>query len=351
MVPRTTLVNILAFIGAMAVLLAAYAGLSMLLAPPSPRNAVTRIDVLESHLVDPTAVRALPANRGYVGRLEQADASDVRDHGHRRADVLLDWLTTDPQAALRYLASRRYRDLLLPGVARAVARIATAADLLEIVNTAEEPMDCLYALERDLRPAAVNGLAQQMAAVDPSVAVPVAEQVAWMLADINLDRGLAFALAQPEATRGSAVGGLLEALRNKADGAAQGQAIFNSLPADLQASNNVRFALGTLVWGADPAGALQTLEAITDPLMRRNGLLFLSGQASSTAPETAIAAVYASGLPSQGVANHVGFILQNWNAVDPAAVAAFLANTQVIPGSDVARYQQQLAVPTPTPAR
>jgi hypothetical protein len=73
------------------------------------------------------------------------------------------------------------------------------------------------------------------------------------------------------------------------------------------------------------------------------GLLYLSGETASSSPETAIAAIYESGISSQGIYNHVNPIIQNWSAVDPQAAANFLATTQIIPPGDLAKYNQ---VPT-----
>jgi len=117
------------------------------------------------------------------------------------------------------------------------------------------------------------------------------------------------------------------------------------LPPPIQTADPVLFSYGNAIWGSDPVAALQTLESIASPRERTMALIALSQNAASASPETAIAAVYASGVSDQGIYNHVSRILQNWSAVDPQTAAAFLSTTQLIPSGDVAKFTPMVMAP------
>jgi hypothetical protein len=145
--------------------------------------------------------------------------------------------------------------------------------------------------------------------------------------------------------RSYAMGDIFSALRSDPNGEAEIRSLYDALPPSEQASDPVRFGYGNAIWGSDPVAALQSLEGISSAKMRMLGLMALSQNAASSSPETAIAAVYASGVSEQGIYNHVSQILQNWSAVDPQAATNFLSTTQIIPASDVSKYTPIVASP------
>jgi hypothetical protein len=149
-----------------------------------------------------------------------------------------------------------------------------------------------------------------------------------------------------ENVRDYAIGGVLEELRTGPNGESTIRSLYATLPGSIQTSDPVRLSYGNAIWASDPVAALQMLEGITAPQTRMLGLLILAKNSASSSPETAIAAIYASGIPEQGVYNHVGAILQNWSAVDPQAASSFLATTQIIPPIDLPRYAQAIAPPS-----
>jgi hypothetical protein len=266
--------------------------------------------------------------------------------GDRRGPLLLEWIWADRTGAMRFLAANRYRDLSYPGLAYAVARKATVAELLAMANGAETAYGALMSVGRYLPANVINAFANMMSSVNPDAAAQTTQAMGSLLAGLNVDRSVAFAMSQPtDALRASAIEGVFQQLRSTASGESEVKALYASLPPVLQSNDHVLFEYGNAVWGSDPSGALQALENIGDPRTRMSGLIVLSHNAASASPEIAVAAVYASGLTEQGIYNHVSQILQNWNALDPQGAANFLATTQVIPSASMARYRQLLATP------
>jgi hypothetical protein len=266
--------------------------------------------------------------------------------GDRRGPLLLQWIWADRAGAMRILAANRYRDLWYPGLAYAVAKKATAAELLAMANGADSPYGAIVNVGHWVPAEVINEFANMMASVSPDAAIQTTLAVASVLAGLNVDRSVAFAMSQPtDALRASAIEGVFQQLRTTASGESEVKSLYASLPPALQSNDHVLFEYGNATWGSDPSGALQALENIADPRVRMTGLLVLSRNAASASPEIAVAAVYASGLSDQGIYNHVSSILQNWNALDPQGAANFLATTQVIPSASIARYRQLLAAP------
>lgn len=293
----------------------------------------------------PAPAASLPRAQSQSGtfeeRLAAAPGTDWSNTAERwrRAAILIEWLGADRSAALHFLASNRFTDIFLPGLAEAIGRTASAAELLAVANSAENPGSAISMIGKWAGPEAVNGLADLMPSVNADAAPQTAGAVAGLLAGINLDRGLAFAMAQPDArVRADAIGGVFDELRGGPNGETAIRALYARMPPDIQSSDPVRFSYGNVIWGSDPVAALQTLEGIASPQARTMGLLVLARNTASSSPETAIAAIYASGLTPQGIYNHVGPILQNWSAVDPQAAASFLSTTQIIPSGDLPRY-------------
>ena len=246
-----------------------------------------------------------------------------------------------------FLARNRFEDIWLPELAKAIGKAATASELLAIANSASNPGQAVYVIGKYASPDVVNGLAGLMPSVGTDAAAPTAEAISNLLADVNLDRAVAFALAQTdEQVRAHAIGGVFDELRSGPNGEAAIRSLYATLPPAIQTSDPVRFSYGNAIWGSDPVAALETLEGIASSQMRTNGLLVLSRNTASASPETAIAAVYASGISAQGIYNHVGPILKNWSAVDPQAEANFLSTTQIIPSADLPKYAPM--VPTPS---
>jgi hypothetical protein len=249
---------------------------------------------------------------------------------------------------MRFLAANRYRDLHLNGVAKAVGAKSSASEVVSMANSAEDPFEAVYQVGKWLPAAEINALSGMMASVNPDSLRPVTSAVAGLLANLNVDRAMNFALGQPtDETRAAAIGGVFDQLRDTASGEAQIRSLVASLPASLRSSDPVLFEIGESTWATDPAAALQTLESIADPMMRMTGLLHLSALSASASPETAIAAVYAAGLSDRGIYNHVSQILQNWSAVDPKAAADFLSTTQIIPPGDMQKFAPIVAQPPP----
>lgn len=266
--------------------------------------------------------------------------------GDRRGPLLLEWIWADRAAAMRFLAANRYRDLSYPGLAYAVAKNATAAELLTMANGADLPYGAVMSVGRWVSAEVINAFANMMASVNPDAAAQTTMAVGSLLAGLNVDRSVAFAMSQPtDALRASAIEGVFQQLRTTASGESEVKALYASLPPALQSNDHVLFEFGNATWGSDPAGALQALENIGDPRIRMTALVVLSHNAASASPEIAVAAIYASGLSDQGIYNHVSQIIRNWNALDPQGAANFLATTQVIPSASMARYRQLLASP------
>lgn len=290
-----------------------------------------------------TSVRPGPgaALQPFEDRLRQIPAEDWRNVVDRtkRASILIEWLAVDRKAALGFFSRTHYKDLWLPGVTAAIGEKATPMELLDIANGADDPFDAVYQVARWGSAAAVNGLADLMPSVSVSAAGPTAVAIGSLLADINIDRAMAFAMDQAtDALRSSAIAGVMDELGSKPNGDAAVRAWYSSLPASLQSSDKVLGAYGDSIWASDPVTALQTLQGIGDPRTKMIACLVLARSTESSSPETAIAAVYESGLTGVGIYNHVNAILQNWSAVNPQAAASFLATTQIIPASDMPQY-------------
>lgn len=298
----------------------------------------------------PTPARTATAPRApsFEAGLRGTENVDWKDNDARaqRGAVLVEWLARNRGAALRYLARNRFKDLWMPGVTKAIGATATPAEILDIANGAESPGEAVYQVARWADPSVINGLADLMASVGAEAAGPTAYAIGNLLSGINLDRAVAFAMSQAtDAVRAYAIGGVLEQLSESPNGDAEVRAIYAALPPALQGSDQVAASYGDAIWESDPAAALQALEAISSPKTKMFSLLSLANRAASTSPETAIAALYASGLPEQGVINHVTPILQKWSAVDPQAAASFLSTTQIIPSGDLPKYGPAVTAP------
>ncbi len=305
---------------------------------PAAKEASVRFP---AHATSPSIPEASVMPQSFEERLRVVPGTDWnnKDERSRRAAILVEWLGADRSAALHYLALNHFSDIFLPGLAEAIGRTANAAELLAVANSAENPGGAISMIGKWAGPETINGLADLMPSVSADAAPQTAAAVAGLLAGINLDRGLAFAMAQTDPrSRADAIGGVFDELRGGPNGETAIRALYTKMPPDIQSSDPVRFSYGNVIWGSDPVAALQTLEGIASPQARTMGLLVLARNTASSSPETAIAAIYASGLTPQGIYNHVGPILQNWSAVDPQAAASFLSTTQIIPSGDVSRY-------------
>ena len=279
--------------------------------------------------------------------LRDTEDVDWKDNAARarRGAVLVDWLSRNRAAALRYIARNRFKDLWMPGVTKAVGATATPPEILDIANGSENPGEMVYQVARWAGAAVVNELAELMPSVNADAAGPTAYAIGSLLSGINLDRAVAFAMGQAnDQVRAYAIGGVLEQLSASPNGDAEVRAIYSTLPPAIQGSDQVAASYGDAIWASDPAAALQALEGISSQKTRMLSLVALANRSASSSPETAIAALYASGLPEQGIINHVAPILQNWSAVDPQAAASFLSTTLIIPSADLPKY-----VPTVAP--
>jgi hypothetical protein len=289
----------------------------------------------------PVAATAEPRIRSFEQRLQESPAADWKNPASQaqRAAIFIEWLNADRGAAMRYLAHAGYKDLWLPGVARAIGERATAAELLDIANGADHPGETVYQVGRWANAGAINDLANLMPSVDAGAAGKTAGAIGSLLAGINMDRAMAFAMGQPtDLLRGYAVSGVMNELADKPDGDAQARSWYASLPSSVQNSDPVLAAYGNSIWASDPAAALQALQGIADPQTKMIACLVLARNSTSSSPETAIAAIYESGLTGVGIYNHVSPILQNWYAVNPQAASNFLSTTQIIPPADVSKY-------------
>jgi hypothetical protein len=137
----------------------------------------------------------------------------------------------------------------------------------------------------------------------------------------------------------------MEEMGSMPNGDAQVRNWYASLPPAIQNTDAVLSAYGDSTWTSDPGGALQALQGISDPKTKMFACLALAKNSTSSAPETAIAAIYESGLSGVGIYNHVNPILQNWYAVNPQAASNFLSTTQIIPPGDLPRYAPIVAAP------
>jgi hypothetical protein len=102
-------------------------------------------------------------------------------------------------------------------------------------------------------------------------------------------------------------------------------------------------AYGDSVWSTDPAEALRALQGIQDSKTKMFASIALANRSASSSPETAIAAIYQSGLTGVGIYNHVSPIIQNWYSVNPQAASNFLSTTQIIPPEDLPKYSPIVA--------
>ena len=300
----------------------------------------------------PVLAATAPGTPSFEERLRDTQNVDWKNNGARaqRGAVLVEWLFRNRGAALRYLARNRYRDLWMPGVTKAVGATATPQEILGIANGAESPDDSVYQVARWASPSVLNGLANLMPYVIAEAAGPTAYAVGSLLSGINLDRAVAFAMGQAtDPVRAYAIAGVLEQLSGSPNGDAEVRAIYATLPPAIQGSDQVAASYGDAIWASDPAAALQALEGISSPKTKMFSLVALANRAASTSPETAITALYASGLPEQGIINHVTPILEKWSAVDPQAAANFLSTTQVIPSGDLTKYAPAVTAPGGVP--
>lgn len=294
---------------------------------------------------DPLAL----AQPSFEARLNAVQATDPKDLEAKRAAVMLDWLAHDRAGAMRYLIRTSFRDIdRMPGLSRAIGEKATVEDLLAIANGSKYPGQDVGVVGQFASPAVINEFAGMVGSLNPEIAGPVTLAVGEMLAGINLDRAISFALGQTtDALRASAMAGVFDVLSQAPNGEAQVRLLYGTLPPGVQASDQVAAAYGNAIWPTDPAAALQALGAIENPQTKMLACLALARNTSSSSPETAIAAIYESGMPSVGIYNHVNTILQNWYSVDPQAAGTFLSTTQVIPPSDKSSYDS-IVSPPPT---
>ena len=296
----------------------------------------------------PTSQNVPPLTHSFEERLLETPALDWKDTAERtrRGVIIIEWLTADRAAAMRYLSQTLYRDLWLPGVTKAIGEKATSSELLEIANRSEKPGDAVYQVARWDSPSAINELANLMPSVNTIAAGPTAAAIGSLLAGINVDSAMAFAMGQAtDQLRSSAIAGVMNELGSMPNGDAEIRAWYASLPTTIQNSDRVLASYGNAIWASDPAAALQTLQGIGDPQMKTKACLALANSSASSSPETAVAAVYESGLSEVGIYNHVNQILQNWYAVNPQAAANFLSTTQIIPPGDIPKYSPIIASP------
>ncbi len=233
----------------------------------------------------------------------------------------------------------RYKDLWLPGVTKAIGEKATPAELLDIANGSDQPGDAVYQVARWDNAEALNDFSNLVSSVNGNAAALTAGAVGSLLADLNVERAMAFAMGQAtDSLRSSAIAGVMNELGTKPNGDAQVRSWYASLPSSIQTSDPVLAAYGDSIWASDPAGALQALQGIADPRTKMIASLVLANNTTSSTPETAIAAIYESGLTGVGIYNHVNPILQDWYTVNPQAASNFISTTQIIPPADVSKY-------------
>jgi hypothetical protein len=289
----------------------------------------------------PVSPAAAAQIQSFEQRLKEAPGDDWKNTSARarRAAILIEWLAADRQAAMQFLARNHFRDLWLPAVAKAIGETATPSELLGIANGADSPGEAVYQVARWDTPGAINELASLMPSVNVNAAGPTAGAIGSLLAGINVDRAMAFAMGQAtDQMRSFAISGVMDELSLKPSGDAEVRTWYTSLPPSIQNSDQVAAAYSDAIWALDPDAALQTLAGISSPQTRMIAALVLANRSASTSPETAIAAIYQSGMPDIGIYNHVNQILQSWSAVDPQAAAAFLSTTQIIPSADLYKY-------------
>jgi len=312
------------------------------------RSQIRRVGVDESKRKSPSAVGVAPLSQtlpleiqSIEERLQEIPAADWRNtvDRTRRAAILIEWLAVDRNAAMRFLSQNYYKDLWLPGVTKAIGEKATASELLDIANVADDPFNAVYQVGRWDSPGEINDFASLMPSVNVTAAGQTASAIGSLLADINIDRAKAFAMGQAtDQLRSSAIAGVMNELSSQLNGESEIRPWYESLPPSIQTSDKVLAAYGISLWASDPATALQTLQGISDPQTKMIACLVVAKNSASSSPETAIAAIYESGLSGVGIYNHVNPILQNWYALNPQAAANFLSTTQIIPPADVSKY-------------
>ncbi len=306
------------------------------------RSSQTEIGLAPVHSV------AEPRVPSFEQRLWEAQGADWRNAvgQAQRAAILIEWLNADRGAAMRFLARTHYKDLWLPGVTKAIGEKASPSELLDIANGADHPAEAVYQVARWDSAGVVNELANLMPSVNAAAAGQTAASIGNLLAGINMDRAMAFAMGQgTDQLRGFAISGVMDELGSKPNGDAQVRSWYASLPSSIQNSDPVLAAYGDSIWASDPAAALLALQGIADPQTKMFACLALAKNSTSPSPETAIAAIYESGLSGVGIYNHVNQILQNWYAVNPQAASNFLSTTQIIPAVDMQKYAPILVPP------
>ena len=161
-----------------------------------------------------------PAPAGAVHPLSFEERMEGKDGaGDRRGPLLLEWIWADRAGAMRFLAANRYRDLSYPGVAYAVAKKATPAELLAMANGAETAYGAIMSVGRWVPAEVINAFANMMGSVNADAAAETSMAVGSVLAGLNVDRAVAFAMGQAgDALRASAIEGVFQQLRTTASG-------------------------------------------------------------------------------------------------------------------------------------
>ncbi|HXB01202.1 MAG TPA: hypothetical protein VNV15_00110 [Opitutaceae bacterium] len=261
----------------------------------------------------------------YASRLAALDANtspDVRDLD--REKILVDWIHKDRASALAFLRNEGFASLRLRAVAEAIAAQATAADFAAIAEYAEMPYDSLTAIGNFLGPDGTTQLIAATKLVDDQKLPPLAAATADLIAHQNLDAALRFANGLPTtAAQSSAYSSIIGELSGT-NQLQEAQAVYASLPANIQAEDDLRFAHGTAIIDSNPAGALQELSAISDPHERTMAMVLFARKVEPTAPDAAINAILNSGLSPVGVMNHASRIITNWAAYDPNSAQSFI---------------------------
>jgi hypothetical protein len=261
----------------------------------------------------------------YASRLAALNANtspDVRDL--EREKILVDWIHRDRAAAFAFLQHEGFASLHLRAVAKAIATQATAADFAAIAKHADEPFDRLSAVGEFLGPNATTQLIAATKLVSDQKLPPLAAATADLIAHQNLDAALRFANGLPTtAAQSSAYASVIDELSGT-NQLQEAQTVFSSLPANIQAQDDLRFAYGAATIDSNPAGALQELSAISDPHERTMAMVLFARKVEPTAPGAAIDAILNSGLSPVGVMNHASRIITTWAAYDPNSAQAFI---------------------------
>jgi hypothetical protein len=270
----------------------------------------------------PSGNEAAPTYASHLAAINAGTSPDVRDL--ERAKILVDWFHHDRAAAFAFLQNEGFASLRLPAVAKAIAAQATAADFAAIAEYADQPFERLSAVGEFLGP---DGTAQLIAAtklVNDQKLPPLAAATADVIAHQNLDAALRYAGGLPTtAAQGSAYAAVIGELSGT-NQLQEAQAVYSSLPANIQTQDDLRFAYGTATIDSNPSGALQELSAISGPGERTMAMVLFSRKVEPTAPDAAINAILNSGLSPVGVMNHASRIIANWAAYDPNGAQAFI---------------------------